>query len=310
DPGCVRALVKVLRERNIDVLHSHDFTLVFYGALSSRLVGVRHVATMHGTVNVLDAMRRRLALRVAFAASDAVVAVSGQTARDFTEALFLRPGKARVIYNGIPTPSIHAPDVSTEATPVILAVGNLRAIKGHTHLVDAAAILDRLRPDLPWRIDIAGEGDERRALEEKIRRLEMSHRVRLLGFRDDVARLLSRATVFVMPSDSEGLPLALLESMSMGVPIVASRVGGIPEAIDDHASGRLVPPANPEALARAMLEICEDPELRRRISSGALKRFEERFRAETMVDHYERLYLGDAPSNIGLSAEEACHLDA
>lgn len=306
DPGCARAIAGVLREREIDVLHSHDFTLVFYGAMASWLAGVRHVATMHGTLNVLEALRRRLALRAAFALSHAAVAVSGRTAVDFEQALSLGEGRMRVVYNGIPVVAAGTQERPGDEGPVLLAVGNLRAVKGHVHLVEAASLLEKRHPDQPWRIDIAGEGEERAGLEAMIRRLGLESRVRLLGFRSDIAGMLGAATAFVMPSESEGLPLALLEAMSLGVPIVASAVGGIPEAIGRlPKAGLLVPPKDPEALADALLEVCANTELRETMSGVAARRFQERFSSERMVEQYVSLYLGASPQGVGLSGAQA-----
>ena len=118
----------------------------------------------------------------------------------------------------------------------------------------------------------------------------MTERVHLLGLRDDVEQVLNAADVFVHPSRSEGLPLAVLEAMGHRLPIVATGVGGIPEAIEDQHTGRLVQPEDPAALATAIAEILTSSDLRERLGQNARARAEAEFSIDSMIDHYLKLY--------------------
>lgn len=294
DPACVRWLAGSIREHRLDVLHSHDFTMAVYGTLAARLAGVRHVVTMHGVTYSLGAMRRRLSLRLAFASSHAVVAVSKSTADTYARRLRLPIDSIHVVSNGIPDLACdEAPlewPLEQDGVPVMLALGNLRPVKGHLDLVDAAERLHASRPERAWRICIAGEGELRPQIEAEIERRNLRGRVFLLGFRGDVGNLLRRADLFVMPSHSEGHPISMLESLASGTPIVATRVGGIPEILGDGESGRLVSPHEPAELTRVLSELLDDHEERRRLGLAARSHYSEEFTVDRMVDDYLALY--------------------
>ncbi len=152
---------------------------------------------------------------------------------------------------------------------------------------------------------IAGDGPERPALEALADALGIADRVRFAGRRDDVPDLLAAADVFVMPSRSEGLGIAALEAMAAGLPVVASAVGGLGEAVVDGRTGLLVPPDDPAALAAALGRLVDDGALRARLGAAGPGRVDEGFRPEQMVAAYEDLYremLGEAPAARGVDA--------
>lgn len=170
--------------------------------------------------------------------------------------------------------------------PEILSVAQLGPTKGLEVLLDAAA---RLASDgARFRVTILGEGPMRSALEARIHALGVADRVRLAGAasRDAVRRALARASVFALPCTvvggrrHDGLPVALLEAMAAGLPVVSTPVGGIPEAVIDGACGRLVPPGDAAALAAALSALLRDPATRARLGAAARKRVVERFRRE------------------------------
>jgi L-malate glycosyltransferase len=140
--------------------------------------------------------------------------------------------------------------------PIIASLGALYDHKGHRYLVEAAALVLRRRDAA---FVVAGEGPRRARLAALARRLGVADRFRLLGFRSDVGRLLASASVFAFPSIEEGLGTSLLDALLLERPVVASAVGGIPEAISDREHGILVPPRDAEALAGGILETLEDP---------------------------------------------------
>ena len=142
----------------------------------------------------------------------------------------------------------------------------------------------------------AGRGRRRRPLPGGLAgrlagELDVSDRITFLGEVRDVPAVLARARMFVLPSRSEGIPLTALEAMACGVPVVATRVGGLPEVVQDGVTGLLVPPADPAALANAMVEIWHDPDRGDRMGRAGRRRAEERFDVRRMVAQYEALYL-------------------
>ena len=296
DPGCYRGLKDLMQRLEIQVVHSHDFTMAVYGAAAARSLGRRHVITFHGGLDMLARLRRRIAIRWAMRASAATVAVSGATRRIYSARLGISPDRFRVIPNGISVSSGDPAPVRAElglrdGEPLVLAVGNVMSVKGHPVLVQAMAQF--IGAEVPWRLVIAGdERDAAPPIRALLAGTPVEDRVRLLGLRDDVPNLLAAADIFAMPSLSEGLPLALLEAMFAGRAIVASAVGGIPEVITDGREGLLVPPNDPGALAAALRRLLDDRALRIRLGRAAQVRAAEQFTVGAMADAYERLYYG------------------
>ena len=164
-------------------------------------------------------------------------------------------------------------------------VGNVAALTGHkdhaTLLAAAARVLAR-RPET--RFVIVGEGELEPSLAAQARALGLEGRCVFAGFRNDLDRLVPAFTVFCLSSHMEGLGTSLLDAMSFAVPIVATAAGGIPEAVSDGITGRLVPPRDPDALATALVEALESPERRAAWGAAGRRRFEERFTADRMVE--------------------------
>ena len=296
DLNCLRGLVRTLRRTRADLVHSHEFTMAVYGAAAARIVGIPYVITMHGAQTVLNAWRRRAALSWAFRRSLATVGVSDDTSTYMQHTLKLPPGIITTVRNGIPVrPGVGDP-VRAElalapAEVLLVAVGNLVPRKGHRVLLEALAPLNV--PDLPpWRLAIAGRGRQKEPLQQLATELGITTRVHLLGHRDDVPNLLAAADVFVMPSLWEGLPLAILEAMFAGKPVVASAISGIPEAIQSGVQGLLVPGGDAPALTRALRELLTDPARRAALGAAGRRRAEAEFTIEHMTDAYERLYAG------------------
>jgi glycosyltransferase involved in cell wall biosynthesis len=294
DFPAVRQLTSILRDFRADIVHSHEFTMAIYGAAAARRAGARHVITMHGGLYYSLKWRRRAALRWAVRRSDALVGVSAATAGALRH--YLGDARVHVIPNGIPLRTGARDRVRRELAIapgelLIVSVGNLYPVKGHAVLIDALATL---RDRSGWRLAIAGRGEEEPRLRAQAAAAGIADRIHLLGFRDDIADVLAAGDLFAMPSLSEGLPLALVEAMSFGLPVVVSRVGGVPEVVTDGDEGLLVPPSDPAALAAAIRSLLDDTALRSRQGDAARTRALRDFAIGTMVDRYERLYRGDA----------------
>lgn len=297
DPGCVRGLMQLFREHQIDTVHSHEFTMSVYGCAASRILGLPHVITMHGGLTVCNALRRRIALRWAMRNSDHSVVVSSATRGQFSGDLGIAPSMLTVIPNGVPQIRGDASGVRRELQIgdedcVILAVGNLETHKGHSVLLEALNALRHRSAASPWKLVIAGGrgGDQHQPLMDYIDASGLGDRVRIIKNRDDIPDLLALAQVFVMPSLWEGLPMALLEAMLAGKAIVASRTAGIPEAITDGRDGLLVPPGDVPALSNALESVLSSARKREDLGAAALARAEAEFTVQVMADRYEELY--------------------
>ena len=197
--------------------------------------------------------------------------------------------RVSVIYNGVEVPSLR-PEPLPIAAPRLLCLGRLFAEKGVDLLLTAlASIVDRC-PQA--RLVIAGDGPERSALEQQAAELGLGHRVEFTGWIAPAAvpALINTATLVVMPSRREALPLVALEAASMARPVVATRVGGLPEVVAHEQTGLLVAPEDSDALAEAIAFLLEHPETARRMGQAARRRAEEVFSWTRCVDAYETLY--------------------
>ena len=261
----VRALGRVLRRHEVEVLHTHGYKESILGAVAGRWAGVRrYVKTEHGRVEpsrAWDGMKmsvyRRVDQWVARRASDRVIAVSLDLYRHLTTCL--PEGRVVLIRNGV-DPRRIVVGVSPaevrrrlgigEDAPLFGTVGRLVPVKGLAYFLEAARGLLEVLPEA--RFLVVGDGPLRPELERRARELGIARAVKFSGFRADVLDIVNALDVFVMPSIHEGLPMALLEATALGKPIVASAVGGIPEVLDD-LRGWLVPPRDVPALTRACL---------------------------------------------------------
>lgn len=298
DWSCVEHMAGMLRELRADVFHGHEFTAAVYGAAAAQLAGIPNVISMHGNMWMTQALRRRVALRWAFAHSAATVAVSQDTRRHLEESLGLAPGVLTVVRNGVPDRPGDGRVVRRElglgeGDLLVLAVGTLQERKGHRFLLEAMREVDRQGGVPAWKVAIAGEGVERPKLEAFIAEHGLQGRAVLLGSRDDVPDLQAAADIFVMPSLWEGLPLAILEAMFARNPIIATSASGIPEAISHGEEGLLIPPADVAALAGALRLLLSSPAERERLGTRARARAERDFSIGAMTEGYERLYRGE-----------------
>jgi glycosyltransferase involved in cell wall biosynthesis len=173
---------------------------------------------------------------------------------------------------------------------VFLAVGNLYPVKGHRVLIEACALLLAMPELPPWRLLVAGRGSEAEMLRNMIASSGLGDRVSLLGLRNDIGDLLAAADGWVMPSLSEGLPLALLEAMFSQKAVIATAVGGIPSLVRPDESGWLVEPGNPKALAEAMQQQLNDKVRAERYANRARLVVEQGYGQDTMVDRYLGIY--------------------
>ncbi|NUO64184.1 MAG: glycosyltransferase family 4 protein [Gemmatimonadaceae bacterium] len=294
DLRCLRGIATMLRRRGAQIAHSHEFTMGVYGAGAARIARIPHVLTMHGGRYYAGKLQRRIALGIAARLTGAVVGVSSSAARELERTLRLRPGRARVVPNGVPERRGDGERVRRElglgaGERLVVAVGNLYPVKGHIVLLRALASLsgeERARTI----VAIAGRGEEEARLLAFARERGIADRVRLLGYRSDAADVVTAADVYAMPSLSEGLPLALLEAMMAGRAVVASSVGGIPEAARDGEHALLVPPGDEDALAAALRRLLGDAGLRERLGRAARARALEEHGIARMLDAYEQIY--------------------
>jgi len=302
DYTAFRKVAAILRKERIDVLHTHNSPALFDGSVAALMAGVRtHIHTDHAR-DFPDRLRYMVAEHLCSHLVYRFVGVSDHTSENLVKWEKISRRRLRTVPNGIIAPEVPAAFDPAEkrrelgiptGVPVIGTVCRLMPQKGLEFLLQAAVQLRERVPDFV--ILIAGEGGEKDRLEAEIRELDLGGQVRLLGLRLDVPELLRIFDVYALPSRWEGLPMAVLESMAAGVPLVASAVGGVPTAVRDGVTGILVPPCRVEELAEGLATLLLDRELRLKLGRGARQVFQEEFTARQMVRRYERMYLRRDP---------------
>jgi glycosyltransferase involved in cell wall biosynthesis len=270
DVPAVLALRRAFRETRADLVHLHTGRATWLGGIAARLAGVPAIATRR-----MDRRVRRRRLSEGGVPAERTLTIP--SAVD-PAALVAAVGREQTRSLG---------GVAAD-TPLLLCLAALFHRKGLDVLLDALARLPETTPRAQlW---IAGDGPERAALERRAEDLGLADRVRFLGPRSDAADLLAACDLFVLPSRLEGLGVAALEAMAAARPVVASRVGGLAEAVVEGRTGLLVPPDDPAALCAALGRVLEDEALRARLGAAGPGRVAEGFLAEQMVSAYESLY--------------------
>jgi glycosyltransferase involved in cell wall biosynthesis len=289
-------LYRLLRRERVDVLHTHKFGSNLWGTVIGSLARVPVIVAHEHTWSFEGKPWRRFGDREVIArGSDVLIAVSREDRRRMIEIEGIDPEDVMFLPNGIPAPpSATGADVRAELgiapdAPVIGTVSVLRPQKALDVLLRATKTLVTEFPGL--KVLIAGEGDRREALEELSRELGLEDTVLFLGVRTDVPDVLAALDVAVSTSDFEGSPLSVMEYMEAAKPVVATRVGGVPDLIDDGVHGLLVEPQDPAAFAAAVAQLLRDPARARELGERGRERRRTEFDIDVMVRRLEELYV-------------------
>jgi glycosyltransferase involved in cell wall biosynthesis len=298
----VARMAWLCRRERVDVVHAHDFYSNVIGVAAARLAGVRSIASRRDLADWLGPPQRR-ALRLALRLADCVLANAEAVGRLAAAEQSVSSRKLRVVPNGIDVARFDAlaaadpglPAVAGGAPRIVVVASMNRQDKGHGDLLEAAARVQATGRAAQWLL--VSDGSLRPSLEERARALGLRD-VCFLGKRSDVPAILARADLVVHPSWTEGFPNAVLEAMCAGRPVVAARVGGVPEVMLDGETGLLVEPRRPEQLAEAIVLLLANAQARRTLGGRGRARVIERFTVERMTATVEELYgdlIGRAP---------------
>lgn len=297
DPGRLWRLHQLLRRERFDVVHTHLTYANILGGLLAPLAGVPVVASLHNTVvdrRFVHPVRDPLEAWMLRHRMQRVLAV-GQAVATAKQA-GLGAKKIDIIVNAVaPLPglalaertALRAELVGDARRPLLLAVGRLSPPKGFADLLTAFATVRATHPTAA--LLIAGMGQEEAALQAQVAALQLAGHAWLLGPRDDVPRLLAASDIFVSASHWEGLPVAILEAMAAGLPIVATSVGDVPQVVTPD-TGLIVPPQQPAALAAALNTLLADPARRTTLGRAARARVTQEYSAEVWLDRLAEVY--------------------
>lgn len=308
--GEIRRLARLFRQEQPDLVHTYLFLADLYGFLATRIAPVNRLLSTVQGINFfweIERFPRKAKIwlfskcyRAIYRAFDGIATCSDAV----KQALFVRPGmcvqpeKVRVICNSIDVRRIQAraehrlitdpPAHQNGNGPKrIISVGNLYPIKGHRYLLEAVA---RIKNDTPLKCLVVGDGPERPALQRKAAELGLEGTVEFLGLREDIPSLLNHADLFAFPSLWDGMGIAVLEAMALGVPVIAFEAGGVPEMVRDGETGLLVPAGNVSALSEGIRRLLRDRPFAQAMAAKARETLASHFDAAEMVRAYEDWY--------------------
>ena len=311
DVAAVRRLVRLIRGERVSIVHTHSSIDGWLGGVAARVARVPVVRTRHVSIPIRrgwNPVYTRLADRVV---------TSGEAIRALVLAAGVPPDRVVAIPAGVKLSNFDGAAAGDDARaerarardallrslglarPVIGSVAMFRGSKGHDHLLEAFRLL---RDEVPGaRLLLVGDGIRRQWVESLARDRGLGDAVIFAGFRDDVPALLAVMDCFALASTrTEGVPQSLLQAFAAGTPVVASRIGGIPEVVEDGHTGLLVPPEDRAALARALAAVLRDPAAARERAARARRLVEQRFshRASVgrLLELYEELIDGARPA--------------
>jgi glycosyltransferase involved in cell wall biosynthesis len=300
DKLAVRSLAAELADFEPEIIHSHMFRAEVVGTRAALLLGEHGcrrpavMSTVHSSR--IRCLEDRETLRQLTPLMDRLIVVS-KAIKEKIEDEGRTGVPVSLIYNGVdlqrynhqqPCCTLHEDYSIPETAPIVGVVARLEAEKGHRTLIDAWPLVRKAHPEA-WLL-IVGEGSERDSLEAQAASLGISDRVVFTGRREDMPAVTAALDVAVLPSYREAQGLSVLEAMALSRPVIASRVGGIPEMIEDGVTGLLVPPADPEALAEAIVRLLSDHPFADMLAKRGHDLVHDRFCVELMTSQIETLY--------------------
>jgi glycosyltransferase involved in cell wall biosynthesis len=293
---------EIVVAENIGLIHSHGYKPSFYCLANRMMRKVPYMITDH--LQSFETWQLRLYYlidKISMLFAEHIVAVSSPIAKKLAAWKMLR-AKVTVINNGIDVRKYQQADAQNDKTELRCAlglkkdsrligtIGRLCLQKSQDTFIAAASIAAQKNPNLEFMI--VGEGERRTHLEEQITALNLGDKIHLTGFRKDVLDILKLMDVFVLTSLDEGLPIVVLEAMSLGVPIISTPVGEIPHILQDKDSGVLVEPGNARGFAEAIQLLVDDQKLCSILAQNAKARVENEYSLVSMTNAYISLYDG------------------
>ena len=282
-------LSKLVRKWKPEIVHAHDPHAVTMAALGLSFGAPEPRPKIVASRRVDFHLQSHAFSQWKYRQVDGFIAAS-RAIKDILVQDRIPAGRIAVVHDGIdvekienrPAVDLHAEYWLPHGVPLVVNVGALVGHKGQKFLIDAMPLVLREVPDA--HLIIFGEGDLRAPLERQVKNLSLTKRVLLPGFREDVLSLMKSADLFVMSSVTEGLGSAVLDAMAMGLAVVGTTAGGIPEAVVPNVTGELVAPADSKALAAAIVKLLKNPRLRREYGDAGRQHVAERFGVDKLVD--------------------------
>jgi len=302
DIGFLLRLSTLIRKEKIDLIHSHLPGINFYGCLAGRITKRPVIVTYHGKIGKgnkrtwKDVFKNFVIKKTAVQ----VVTVSDYLRKEFINETGINRCKVTTLYPGIdfkafaPTKNLLGLKRKlglSESTPLVGTVGNIRGSKGYEYLIQSAKRVGEKVPHVFFLV--VGEKEEKlfSDLNKLTEKLGLGERIKFVGFREDVADYLNILDIFVLSSTTEGFSIATVEAMSLAKPVVVTDCGGPAEIVINNQTGFLVPPGDPESLAKKIILLLENKKLREEMGKRAQIGVRRRFSIEKNIKNHELLYI-------------------
>lgn len=298
-PRALIKLISLIHRERVNIVNTHSSKDSWLASLAARLATrAKVIRTRHVSIPI-----PRHPFNIVYKLPHRIITVSNYVRETMIQKNRIKPEKIVSIPTSVDLGrfdfTIEGAKVRKEwgiepDTPLVGIIAIIRSEKGHGYFVEAAERLLKVRPEA--RFLIVGNEPKGNTIARRIKALGLEKEIIMAGLRDDIPQILAAIDIFVMPSLREALGTALLQALAMKKAVVATRVGGIPEVIIHNQTGLLVPPADGEALSRAILELLEDREKARRLGENGRRLIEEKFSLEIMLERMEALYRDLLPS--------------
>ncbi len=284
-------LIKILKQENPDIVHTHLFGADFYGSIAARLAGIKYVVSTEHNLNYSEGKIKSIIKIFISKLFNNIIVVSGAVKIYIMKNYFVKAEKILIIYNGIDvnkfSQSLNVNNqVKKNKNIIIGSIGRLVKQKGFEYLIKA---IDKLS-DQNIECLIAGDGESKFLLQEKIKKLGLENKVKLLGWQKDIKSFLNKIDIFVLPSLWEGFGIVILEAGLFKVPVIASRVDGIVEIIEDKKDGLLVTSANSDELAEKIKYLLKNEKFKKELANNLYIKVKNNFIIQKIIIQYEQYY--------------------
>jgi len=280
-------LFSILKDNRIQIIHTHLWGANFWGRIAGVIARVPVIIASEHGIQEYRTRFHYFADKVLSVFTDRVTFVCKSVEEQYASRLMFDTKKAEVIHNGVDTSTDCRQRAKTDET-VFTVIGRLEPEKGHEYFLEAMEKLNGKHPNVKGMI--VGEGSLEDGLRLKAKKLKLGDKVRFTGFRKDIKEILDITDVLVLPSLREGLSVVALEAMALGIPVLATEVGGNPELIRNGVTGVLVSPRDSTALASALTGILENQGLAPKLGENGYNRVKKHFSLENMVKKTQELY--------------------
>jgi len=289
DPRITLKLGSIIEEWKPHILHTYLFGFHLLGGVAGKWKRVPVIISSRREIGKWKKFYHWWITRLGNCFSDYVIACSEEVKKYTIKKEKLKEERIKVIYNGINLKEFPFQKTFRKREKKVGVIANFYPEKGHRIFLQGVPHIKREFPETEF--VMVGDGELRKDMENLCREIGIEDTVKFLGVREDIPQILSSIQVLVIPSLREGLPNVLLEAMAVGTPVVATRVGGIPEVITHGREGFLIPPSDPQSIIRSVCFILSHPEKAEEMREKGRKLVENRFSLERMVKDYQEFYL-------------------